>query len=352
MNSQVVWQQAAGDTNRDYSELCLKCGVILNGPGGSGPWPSCQDALLSQGRSKRKMADLRRFCAEMKEGDIVLLRMGTTTIRGAGVIQGTYEYSNPFGDIDGWDLQHIRRVKWIWKSDDSTKPFPKYTLKYGDTTQRIESKQIHQWLANIDFSNLSKLRLPKLPESVSNPVQLDSVAEYLFEQGVASASIENLVREIGELGRIAAWYQKFGNPSEEETRAYLVVPLLRALGWTPQKMAVEWKNVDIALFKQLPRTDHNLVAVAECKKKDLSCLTAKSQAELYSAGKPSCERLIVTDGIRYGVFLRRKKEWKLYAYMNLTRLQDSYPVYECDGIKAALRAMTPEWTEQEIIHNN
>jgi len=113
-------------------------------------------------------------------------------------------------------------------------------------------------------------------------------------------------------------------------------------------MAVEWTNVDIALFQQLPRTDDNLIAVAECKRKDLSCLTAQSQAESYAAGKQFCQRLIVTDGIRYGVFVKRKKQFELYAYMNLTRLRDSYPVYGCLGIKSALRAMTPEWTEKEI----
>jgi hypothetical protein len=347
MSDRIIWQIAAGDTNRDYSDLCLKWGVVLNGPGDLGPWPNCKDALLSQGVSKRKIADIHRFADEIKDGDVVLLRMGTTVIRGVGVIRGSYEYSDTFGDIDGWDLQHIRRVQWIWKSDGNTKKFPKYTLKYGDTTQRIDSKQIDQWLSTIDFSVLPKLKLPDLPQSDNQPVDLNSIAEYLFDHGVASSSIENLVREIGELTRIAAWYRKSGNPSEEETRAYLVAPLLRALGWTPQKMAVEWKNVDIALFKQLPRADNNLVAVAECKKMNLSCLTAKSQAESYSAGKPSCQRLIVTDGIRYGVFLRQKKEYKLFAYMNLTRLRASYPVYDCKGVKSALRAMTPEWTEYE-----
>jgi len=352
MINQVVWQQAAGDLNRDFSDLCLKWGVILNGPGELGPWPACRDALLSVGLSKRKLADLKRFCEDMQEGHIVLLRMGTTSIRGVGVITGGYEYLPAFGDIDGWDLHHVRRVKWLWKSDDTTKPFSKYTLKYGDTTQRIDSKEINQWLKKVDFTLLPKLRLPQLPAAIETNVQLDSVAEYLFEQGVATASIENLVREIGELSRIAAWYRKFGNPSEEETRAYLLVPLLRALGWTPQKMAIEWKQVDVALFKQLPRSDANLVAVAECKRKDLSCLTAKSQAESYAEGRPACDRLIVSDGIRYGVFLRHKNTFILHAYMNLTRLQNSYPVYDCQGIKAALRAMTPEWTELEVQHED
>ena len=76
---------------------------------------------------------------------------------------------------------------------------------------------------------------------------------------------------IDELVRIAKWYQKDNqkdnNPSEFETVAYLAVPLLRALGWTPQKMAIEWNNVDIALFNQLPREDKNLNVVVEAKKK-------------------------------------------------------------------------------------
>ena len=43
-------------------------------------------------------------------------------------------------------------------------------------------------------------------------------------------------------------------------------------------MAIEWNKVDVALFNQLPRADENLGVVVEAKKKDNSCLTAKSQA--------------------------------------------------------------------------
>jgi hypothetical protein len=84
---------------------------------------------------------------------------------------------------------------------------------------------------------------------------LNEISEYLFDQGVASASITNLLDEMGELIRIAKWYRRSTKPSEHETVAYLVVPLLRALGWTPQRMAVEWNHVDLALFERLPRTD-------------------------------------------------------------------------------------------------
>jgi hypothetical protein len=127
--------------------------------------------------------------------------------------------------------------------------------------------------------------------------------------------------------------------------AYLVAPLLRALGWTPQKMAIEWNRVDLALFDQLPREDKNLSVVVEAKKKDSSCLTALSQAQQYASTRLSCRRLIVTDGLRFGVYRKTAEEFILHAYMNLTNLKQSYPVFDCGGVKDALLAMTPEWSE-------
>jgi len=35
--NKIIWQQAAGDKDCNYSELCLKWGVILNGPGSGTP---------------------------------------------------------------------------------------------------------------------------------------------------------------------------------------------------------------------------------------------------------------------------------------------------------------------------
>ena len=54
-------------------------------------------------------------------------------------------------------------------------------------------------------------------------------------------------------------------------------------------------------------------------------------------------RLIVTDGLRYGIYLKDGKDFNLYAYFNITDLRENYPIYECHGVKEALRAMTPEW---------
>jgi hypothetical protein len=104
-------------------------------------------------------------------------------------------------------------------------------------------------------------------------------------------------------------------------------------------MAVEWKCVDLALFDQLPRSDATLQVVIEAKKMDNSCFSATSQAMSYADGKAACHRLIVTDGVRYGVYIRTGiQPFKPYAYMNLARLRPGYPVYECKGAKDALLA--------------
>jgi hypothetical protein len=101
------WQVAAGDKSRNYVDLCLKWDVVLNGPGGSGPWPSCE-AEVAEWVTARKLTDLRRFCDQMNDGDTVVLRLGKDEIYGVGTVEGRYEWCEAFGGIDGWDLQHVR----------------------------------------------------------------------------------------------------------------------------------------------------------------------------------------------------------------------------------------------------
>jgi hypothetical protein len=121
------------------------------------------------------------------------------------------------------------------------------------------------------------------------------------------------------------------------------------LGWTPQKMAIELNHMDLALFTKLPRTDSNLSVVVEAKQIGASWLTAKSQAERYASTpsrRDSCSRLIVTDGLRYGVYTRRGDgKFNEYpkAYLNLTNLRAEYPVYPCRGAQDALLAMSSDW---------
>ena len=349
IRGKTIWQQAAGDTDRDYVDLCLKWDVILNGPGYCGRWPECEDKLRNDKSSERKITDLRRFCDEMKDGHIVILRLGTSLVYGVGEIVDDYEYCEEFNDVDGWAIAHVRRVRWLWKN---TKKLGTYTLKLGDTTQILDAPDVKLWLESLEISEEKSSRtLPDLPKSGDGAkITMNSISEYLFDEGVASASISNLLNQMDELIRIANWYNRSGEiPSENETINYLVVPLLRALGWTPQKMSLEWNRIDVALFSNLPRNEEHLSVVVEAKKIRSASLSALPQAENYAEDYNNCGRIILTDGLRYGIFTReegesgQKGEFSRHSYMNLTSLRDGYPIYGCSGAKEALLAMAPEW---------
>ncbi len=137
IQNKQIWQQASGDTNRDFSELCLKRDVILYGPGYAGEWPECQELLQADGWRGRKMADLRRFCEEMQIGDLVVLRRGTISRFAVGEFAG------------GWDLQHCRRVRWLWIPNGEPMSFDTDVFILGDTTYPLDSPEVETWLSTL-----------------------------------------------------------------------------------------------------------------------------------------------------------------------------------------------------------
>jgi len=159
ISQRCYWQQGAGDGDRSYYDICLKYGVILNGPGNWGKAivhnndldDSYKDKLVSMGASMQKIADLKRFCVDMKRGDIVALKRGKQEVYGVGIIESDYDWSELFSDVDGWDLQHYRRVKWLWTIEDNNNQpmrFGANTLKLG-TTHILGSAKVINWVNNI-----------------------------------------------------------------------------------------------------------------------------------------------------------------------------------------------------------
>jgi len=98
---------------RDYSQLCLDHDIMLLGPGEFGPYDPqiYQKPIEEQVSSKESIGYVRRFCSDVRPGDIALLRYGHR-VKGIGIVDGDYEYDSTFDDVDGWDLQHTRRVIW------------------------------------------------------------------------------------------------------------------------------------------------------------------------------------------------------------------------------------------------
>ena len=339
-NENNIWGIAAGNGNRNYPKVFLDWAVMLMGPGNPGIWNDKKD-IYEKGENPKKFNMLKDFCENTHGGDVVLLKVEPGLYK-IGIIEGNYEWHDIFGDIDGWNLQHTRRVRWLPKEYQ-----PPFNLNRRGTFYKLNAPQVKQWLKSLNIQEdayNSKLRDIPLDSEFSK-LSLEKISEDLFDKGVASNSIESLMHDMSGLIRVANWYESHDiGPSEDETRAYLVIPLLQALGWTQQRMAIGWNKIDIALFSEPERRDDALSIVVEVKKKGDSCLSAEKQAEDYmnKKGRENCKKLIVTDGLRYGIFEKKdNKLKKLSAYMNLTRLIDKYPIYGCEGATTLLSLMAP-----------
>lgn len=351
-----IWQIAAGDTKRSYARVFLDWDIMAMGPGYAGAWPECKETLYNDKWKTRKIRNIEKFYRDIAPNDLVVLREGTQKIFGVGIVRDdkTYWYDD-FGDIDGWDLQHVRRVKWIINYLDKGKPQDQYKLNRGLTLQKVTNNKLIDWLKDVNVATkILKKPIKSLPKTCidnqpATQIDIENIGNYLFERGIASGNIQNLLSLIDELIRIAKWYGSSGTKTSEfETIAYLTLPLLKALGWTPQRMAIEWNKIDIALFDQLPRDGNNLSVAVEVKRRGESCLSALSQARNYVSAKGStkCRRLIVTDGIRYGVFIRKPNgSFSNYpdAYLNLTRLMNSYSIIRSKGAEESLLLMSADW---------
>jgi hypothetical protein len=205
-----------------------------------------------------------------------------------------------------------------------------------------------------------KRSLASLPETCIDGKRLNLVtpnefSEHLFDCGIAADNIDALIALMTDLVRIASWYGRTDiQPAERETVAYLAVPLLRSLGWTPQRMAIEWNRIDIALFNALPRSDDNLVAAVEAKRWRRTCFTSCGQVFNYASQpeRRKCIRAISTEGLRYSVFRRGSKNgFKSVpaSYLNLTRLVSDYPLLGCAGAKEALLMMASDWSGYDDV---
>lgn len=335
-----IWQVGAGDTEHSYGKIFVKYDLMAIGPGDDGLYDEKKYAYLGDIRNS-----IHRFYQNAKKNDIVILRLGTSRVLAVGLIADDKpSLMQEFGDVDGWHLQHVRRVRWL---PGSEKEFPLRTL--GGQVRTFAGVNVHivqNWIKNIGVSRESLQReLKRLPKE-STTISDKKLGEQLFLEGLPSEYIDNLIVRLESIRRVASWYeneekQPKGRPSEQETITYLVMPLLSALGWSHQTTAIEWRNVDIALFEQMPSDDATLSCVIEVKSLNRSVFSSLGQAKDYATGKGRnhCKRLVVTDGIRYAYFKKRANDFELCAYLNIQRMRKEYPIYSCGGAVEAIMGM-------------
>lgn len=300
----AVWQISGGPASRSYAEIFLKHGVALIGPGDAGPWKSERDDDEFEG------SFVRRFASEVKAGDVFLLRAGLATIAAVGIVDGDYLYVNAFDDVNGWDLQHARRVHWC--------PLPEEQV-FGSAIfganpprcSRVWSEEVVDFAERFIKSPPTHWQAAPIPELPAEEPPLDQIP----------SALEGIVAQAADLVPLLQDGQVFGEyPSEDELIAHFVVPFLRALGWPPERIAVKWRYIDVAVFLALPRTPENCYLVIEAKRLGAGVEGALDQARGYVEALGFPRDVIVTDGIRYRMY-SGERDFAPLAYANLARLK-------------------------------
>jgi len=305
-SSRKVWQISGGPASRTYADVFLQCAIGLIGPGDAGAWEPERDDNEFEG------GFVRRFASEMQMGDVVLLRTGIATIAAVGLVASDYMYLNQFDDVNGWDLQHARRIRWCRLPQEYSFGAPVFGANPPrcSRTWNEEVKDYAERFLNSPPTHWQEEALPDLPQEETG---LDETPQ----------AIAGVVAKAQDLVGLYRDRQSFGeHPSEDELIAHFIVPFLQCMGWQPECIAVKWRNIDVALFTSLPRTPQNCCLVVEAKRLGTGVEGALGQAKGYvqALGAP-CD-VMVTDGIRYRMYCC-EKEFAPIAYANLVRLKRS-----------------------------
>lgn len=297
-----VWQIAGGPWGRSYSTVFLRHGVGLIGPGDPGVWnPGRPDEDFDNSSS------VRRFATEPQQGDIILLRAGNSVVKAIGLIASGYEYLPQFDDVNGWDLQHGRRIRWCPLPQDHDfrqAVFGANPRRFG----KVDRAEVVDFAQRFVYSPPTDWQTAKLPSLPPEEETLDDIPERLRD-------VVGLAHDFSQ--------QPFGERvSEDEMIVHLIAPLLRALGWLPEQIAVKWRYVDVALFPQLPRKPENCALIVEAKYPGVGAEGALGQAKRYAQELNIQRDILVSDGFRYRLYAV-DQDYQPVAYANLIRLKRS-----------------------------
>jgi len=302
--SRAVSQISAGPSSRSYADIFLKHGVALIGPGDAGPWTPERDDDEFEG------GFVRRFASEVSDGDVVLLRTGIATIAAVGLVAGGYQYVNAFDDVNGWDLQHARRVRWCRLPEEHVFGGSVFGAN-PPRCSRVWNEEVLDFAGRFLKSPPTHWQTAPLPVLPAEEPPLDEVPSGLV----------GLVAQVADLVPLLWDRQAFGeHPSEDELVAHFVVPFLRAVGWPPERIGVKWRYIDVAVFRALPRTPENCHLVIEAKRLGAGVEGALDQAKGYVEALGVPRDVVVTDGIRYRMYACQRN-FEPVAYANLARLK-------------------------------
>jgi hypothetical protein len=307
----TYWQIAAGSNGRDYSKVFLKFGIMFVGYG-------------------TRIESIQ----EIQVGDIVVLKQGKSFILAAGTVIQKNGAHNGLGDkkwlhdFDGWDLEAYCYVEWKQPSS------PVATTGLNrPAIQRLYVQAPRDIADDILKNGIIVISAPE-PKPVK-PVEDRELLKFLITQGFRASSADELTNTISKIRLLAEYYyDRWDDILEHETRTFLVIPLLLALGWSEQQIKIELGcsngKIDIACFrKNYDRKNNDCLVLIETKSFLSGLDYAHNQAIAYSNDFPNCQTLVVTNGYCYKIYLRDDTGQFSYspsAYLNLLFPRDKYPI--------------------------
>jgi len=309
----TYWQAAAGWYGRNYSDKFIKYGMAFVG-------------------GTSQIAAMR----EVKKGDLIAIKEGISHIVAAGEVVERGGKSTGYGDkswlldFDGWELPAYCYVDWHVPE----KPIASDGLTMGTIKRLLQDKpkKIIDDLLSLPVHSCD-------PEPAETRViGDDQLLKHLIAKGLKASLATDLTNTLRKIRLLAEYYYEecdWEDVREHETRSFLVIPLLLALGWSEQQLKIEMScgkgKIDIACFPKAFKhgSEKECVLIVETKGFTLGLDYAQEQAHRYAEDFPSCRGVLVTNGHCYKAYVRKEEgtfSRMPSAYLNLRQPRDKYPL--------------------------
>jgi hypothetical protein len=332
--SKAYWQIAAGSAGRNYADLFVKFGMAFVG-----------------GQKEIKTM------AEVSLGDLVLLKSGRSKICAVGEVverDGKHKGNADkawLRDFDGWDLSAYCYVDWHVPPKPEVEPEPASVLTRS-TIQRVHQDPLKTQADNLLVMWPVLSHEPEPPQTKDIPDE--AILKFLIREGLRPSSADELTNTLRRIRLLADYYftsDDWEEVREHETRSFLIIPLLLALGWAEQQIKIELPvkkgRIDVACFSG--PYDHNkddCVLIIETKGFSSGLDYAPEQARQYAEFFPSCKVVVVSNGYCYKTFIRSQTgSFSLVpsAFLNLLAPKDRYPIdpKNVDGALGVLKRLLP-----------
>jgi hypothetical protein len=332
-----IWQVADGDVERHYSNVFFHYGVMLIGGGWLGDYRKRNERDTEEEKNYKDPANekfIRQFF-EAGIGNLVVLKRGLKAIA-VGEILEDYDFKEVFSDVEGFDLRHCRRVKWTKLEENNDIDGLSQNRFCRLKKDKRKVKQLWEKNKQRRLAPEKLAKIPINPEILTDENLVDSLTKV---KNCGRRNAKLIADTILRLRRLANWYEDNDTDydvKEHETRTFLVIPLIMSLGWVEENVKIEWHNMDVVLFDKPYTQESKPVVIIETKRLWHGLGGVSYQATDYAKKYPKCDRLVITNGIRYMLYSRPKQgeDWPLTAYLNLLTPTRNHP-YE-PGVGGAI----------------